>query len=95
MNTLPQIESITRFQKNHTNVLSLLDKGPVILTQHSKPAAVMIAPNEWDAIARELSRFRVIAEARRIEARNDANDSWVSDDELLGQLAERGVHVEA
>ena len=58
MNTLPQIEPITRLQKNHTGILDMLGNGPVILTQHSKPAAVMVAPETWDATAKELARLR-------------------------------------
>lgn len=58
MNVLPQIEPITRLQKSHNQILALLAKGPVILTQHSIPAAVMISPTEWDATAHELKRLR-------------------------------------
>lgn len=58
MDLLPQIEPITRLQKNHTTILEMLGKGPVILTQHSKPAAVLVAPEEWDKLAKELKRLR-------------------------------------
>ncbi|MBV7326674.1 type II toxin-antitoxin system prevent-host-death family antitoxin [Chloroflexi bacterium TSY] len=58
MNTLPQIEPITRLQRDHNSILSQLTNGPVILTQRSKPAAVMISPSEWDKIAKELKRLR-------------------------------------
>ncbi len=58
MDTLPQIEPITRLQREHNTILDLLRKGPVILTQRSKPAAVMVAPEEWDATAKELKRLR-------------------------------------
>lgn len=93
MRTLPQIEPITRLQKNHGSILGMLANGPVILTQHSKPAAVMIAPDQWDTIAKRLQMLETVAEARRIEARNDANNSWTSGEEMRRMMAERGVNV--
>jgi PHD/YefM family antitoxin component YafN of YafNO toxin-antitoxin module len=93
MRTLPQIEPITRLQKNHGSILRMLANGPVILTQHSKPAAVMIAPDQWDNIAKRLQMLETVAEARRIEARNDANNSWTSGEEMRRMMAERGVNV--
>ena len=94
MNILPQIESITRFQRDHNSILGLLGKGPVVLTQHSKPAAVIVDPEQWDKMARRLQMLETINEARQIEARNDANNSWTSGEEMRRIMAERGVHVE-
>lgn len=93
MNALPQIESITRLQKNHTGILELLANGPVILTQHSKPAAVMVSPDQWDSIAKRLQMLETVAEARRIEARNDAAGTWTSGADMRRMMTERGVNV--
>jgi len=75
------------------DVLAMLPHNPVVLMQRSKPAAVMVHPDQWNAIAEELRQFRIIAEARRIEARNDANNSWISGEEMRRMMAERGANV--
>lgn len=84
---------ITDMNRVPGDVLAMLPQNPVVLMQRSQPAAVMIHPDQWNAIAEELRRFRIIAEARRIEAINDANNSWTSGEEMRRMMAERGVNV--
>lgn len=93
MNVLPQIEPITKLQKNHVSILEMLPNGPVILTQHSKPAAVMIAPDQWDLIAKRLQMLEAVAEARRSEALNDTADTWTSGADMRKMMAGHGVNV--
>lgn len=76
-----------------SHVLEMTKSGPVALMARSNPAAILVSPEQWNRIAEELRRLRVIAEARQIEARTDAANAWVSDEELMAQLAERGIHV--
>lgn len=42
-----------------------------------------------------LTMLALLQEARQIEARNDANQSWVSSKEMKERLAKRGVNVGA
>jgi PHD/YefM family antitoxin component YafN of YafNO toxin-antitoxin module len=84
---------VTDMNRVPSDVLAMLTNNPVVLMQRSQPAAVMVHPDQWNAIAEELRRFRVIAEARRIEARNDASNSWTSGEEMRRMMAERGVNV--
>lgn len=67
--------------------------GPVVVMSRATPKAVMVSPEEWNRIAEELRRYRLLAEARRIIERNDANNSWVSGSEVREKMAKRGVHV--
>jgi hypothetical protein len=57
------------------------------------PKAVLVAPDEWNRIAARLKMLEALQEAQRIEARNDADDSWVSGTEMKARLAQRGVNV--
>lgn len=77
MQLVPQVQPITNMQRNYNHVVSLLDNGPVFLTQRSETTAVLIQPSQWNQLVRELENHRLLAESRRISARNDANDSWV------------------
>lgn len=78
MNVLPQMEPITRLQRDHNSVLTMLTKGPVILTQRSKPAAVMVSPDAWDATAKELRRLRHLELSDRVSREAQENPSTVT-----------------
>lgn len=89
MNTVPQIEPVSKLVKDHKAIFARLDSGPVILANRSQPQAVIISIDEWDRIAKELNRYRIMAEGRRIIERNDANDSWTSFEDLLDELEKK------
>ena len=58
MQIIPQIMPISNLRTNHNDVLRKLDNGPVILSQHGRPKAVMISAEEWNRTAAELQRLR-------------------------------------
>jgi len=66
MQLIPQIETVTTLQRDHTRIFGMLDNGPVVLTQRSKPTAVIISSNEWDLIANELQTLRHLAWCDRV-----------------------------
>jgi PHD/YefM family antitoxin component YafN of YafNO toxin-antitoxin module len=59
MNQL-QTEPITQLQRNYNVVLDRLPAGPVMLLQRSALAAVMVSPEQWNAMTAELDRLRRI-----------------------------------
>lgn len=75
------------------DVLELVKQGPVALMSRSDPAAIMVSPEQWNQMAEELRQYRVIAEAKKIYARTEAEGTWVSEAELLEDLAKRDTHV--
>jgi prevent-host-death family protein len=89
MQVLPQIAPITQLQRDHRLILSRLKQGPVILTQHSKPAAVLVSADQWDETAKELKRLqRIIAGDRAIAAvRSGEFHTEEEVDALLGKRA--------
>lgn len=62
MNQL-QTEPITQLQRNYNIVLDRLPVGPVMLLQRSSLAAVMVSPEQWNAMTAELERLRRIVTA--------------------------------
>lgn len=54
MNTVPQIEPVTRMQREHKELLAMTGNGPIILAQNSKAAAVLVSVEEWDRRAKRL-----------------------------------------
>ena len=87
MQRVQQIIPISHFRTEQDAILQLVDEAPVILAQRSKPRAVLVSDNEWNTIADELFRLRVLAESRRIETESDPQ-SWplLNRDELLAKI---------
>jgi prevent-host-death family protein len=87
MHTVPQIVPVTDMRLRHKSVLELLDKGPVILAQHSKAAAVLISVEEWDRRARRLQELEWREKARQAtrEAR-ESNEPDLSFEEFMSGL---------
>jgi PHD/YefM family antitoxin component YafN of YafNO toxin-antitoxin module len=80
--------------KANTNAAFLMaENGPVIILSRATPKAVLVAPDEWNRIVERLKMLEALHEAQHIEARNDANSSWVSSTEMRTRLAKRGVNV--
>jgi hypothetical protein len=67
----PQIESVTKMVRDHKGLLAKLRTGPVFLAQRSAPAAVLVSPQMWDDLTRELARLRRMVEFDRQLASND------------------------
>lgn len=77
MNRLPQMASVTELRNDYNTLFARLSAGPIVLAQRSKPAAVLVSPEQWNEIARRLEQFELLAEARRNEARAEADPSTV------------------
>jgi len=53
-----QTESVSGLRNNYDKVLKQLTSGPVLLLQRSKVAAVLMTPDAWNAVMRELDDLR-------------------------------------
>lgn len=58
MNTLPKMASISELRHNHLDVFAQLAGGPVVIANRNQPTAVLVSPEQWDAIAEELEDLR-------------------------------------
>mgnify|MGYP001176856172 CR=1 FL=1 len=86
MNAIPQIVPVTDLRLKHVQVFGMLHKGPVVLAQRSRPAAVLVSIEAWDKMAEELKRLRRIIESDRQFAQAGAGD-FVDLDDLDQALA--------
>ncbi|MDQ3248906.1 MAG: type II toxin-antitoxin system Phd/YefM family antitoxin, partial [Chloroflexota bacterium] len=48
---IPQLMPISTMQRNYSAVVRNLLTGPVILSQYSKPVAVMLSPDDYERLA--------------------------------------------
>lgn len=74
LNLVPQIEPVTRLTRDHTAIFALLRNGPVILSQHSKPTAVLVDVETWNDAVRRLAYLERLAAGDRALERIRAGD---------------------
>jgi len=55
---LPQTAPISDMRNRQNELLDMTENGPVVLFSRSKPAAVLLSPTQWDAIASDLAHNR-------------------------------------
>jgi prevent-host-death family protein len=89
----PQIVPISDLRIRHTEVLAMLEQGPVFLAQRSKAAAVLVSVGEWNVIAGQLKRLQqleLLAEAKRNKAGVEQGEATtISHDELKQLVLEK------
>lgn len=93
MQKVQQIVPISNFRIDQDSILSMMDKGPVILAQRSKPRAVLVSVEQWDAIVDQLSKSRftethIKALALAYQKRAEGMEYETMDD-LKARIAER------
>ena len=90
LNLVPQIEPVTRLTRDHTAIFALLRNGPVILSQHSKPTAVLVDVETWNDTVRRLAHLERLAAGDRALQRVRAGE-FLTEDEVEAGLRERGL----
>ena len=93
MHELYQTIAAGDLKSNTNEAFEMAENGPVVVLSKATPKAVLVAPEEWNRIAKRLKMLDALLEAQRIEQRNNENNSWVSSAEMRTKLAKRGVDV--
>lgn len=93
MNRVQQIVPISEMKLNQAQVIAMLDNGPVIFAQRSKPAAVLVSVGEWDRISDTIEDLSDTVDALRMElaiAKGEAEmmsqaelSEWLAEDERV------------
>ena len=72
---LAQTEKISTLKTSYESVLAKLTKGPVLLMQRSKPAAVVVSVAEWERASRRLAELEEREMVRqRLQRANPTTD---------------------
>ena len=90
INVLPQVEKISVLKNNQAAVLAKVRQGPVLLMQRSNPAVVLVAPETWNALARELEHYRHLALLDEQSKRIDAGE-YLTQEQVEAGLRARGL----
>jgi prevent-host-death family protein len=84
---LPQTAPISDMRNRQDEILTMTENGPVILLSRSKPAAVLLSPAYWDAIARTLKVYQQQAPSHD-QSVTSAKLQAEGNDEVVDALAE-------
>lgn len=81
----PQIVPVTDLRMRHVQVFELLNNGPVILAQRSRPAAVLVSVTMWDHLMQRLEEQEDLIEVLEAElaiATGETSVERLSEDEI-------------
>jgi prevent-host-death family protein len=67
MDKLPQVASISELRNKHLEVFKRLESGPVMLASRNQPQAVLVSPDQWDAIVERIDDLECIIAALEAE----------------------------
>ena len=54
MNIIPDLVPISQLRLRQNQILASLSKGPIVLTQRGVAGAVLVSPQQWNSLIREL-----------------------------------------
>lgn len=75
---MPTAVPISKVKTDPTEVLELIEQGPVMLTTRGNGVAVLASLNEWNTIAVRLARLERHARAEAAALRQDFVDYEVT-----------------
>ena len=74
MNTIPNTIPITKIKSDPGEVLTMIEQGPILITNRGSGAAVMTSLTEWNRIAEQLARLKRAQRYRAAMHRDDVVD---------------------
>lgn len=74
MQVMPHAVPISDIKNKPTEVLELVEKGPVILTTRGSGVAVVASINEWNTMAQRLARLERLMRLRAARQSKDLVD---------------------
>lgn len=77
MDQVIQMVSVTDIKKHHRKVFTMLAQGPVMVANHQRPIAVVISPEQWNALVGEMDLLWAEREAALTELRLATGQSKV------------------
>jgi len=87
MNAIPMTIPISDLRARQNEILAALSQEHIVLTQHGRPAAVMVSPREWNQLIAALEDLEDALDAA--ESRRDREPIV----DLNDYLTQRGSRV--
>jgi PHD/YefM family antitoxin component YafN of YafNO toxin-antitoxin module len=81
MNKVPEIVPISEMRTQQAAILEQLKNGPIVLTHHSKAAAVLVDPEQWNQLLEQLEDAQDIREILQQEREETGKAELIPVDE--------------
>ena len=90
MTSIPELVPISELRLHQNEVLGRLKDKPIVLTQHSKAAAVLVSVEQWNEREEKLRNAELLIQHYQRLAEMQSNpDSTMSHDELKRKFVQR------
>lgn len=91
MSTIPTIAPVSHMRIRQAELLEKAKLGPVVLIERgSNPVGVLVSPEQWNALNRQVRHQALLLEGRRIFAEMERDPSKrISHQELRRQINEK------
>jgi prevent-host-death family protein len=71
MDKVPELVPISEMRTHQAAILEQLKQGPIVLTHHSRAAAVLVDPSHWNRLLEQLEDARDINVIRQQESQEE------------------------
>lgn len=89
------IVPVTDFRKNTKSVLSKLTQAPIVLTQRSRPVAVLVDYASYNAQLKRLDELELLIDDHALNQAIDTAEKFVTLDELFADIISSGEETTA
>jgi prevent-host-death family protein len=90
MATMPDVVPVSDLRGRHKEIFQKIEEGPILLAQHSRPAAVLVSVADWNAREKQLELLEARIEYLETKRRNEENPpKLVSFDEIEEEIKAR------
>jgi prevent-host-death family protein len=83
MPIMPDVVPVSQLRGKHKEIFRQIKDGPILLAQHSRPAAVLVSVTDWNARERQFelleARLKYLETKRQFEA---DPPKWVAFEEI-------------
>lgn len=77
--TVAEVAPVSDMHDRPAELIAQLQKGPVILTEHGRGAAVLLSMQEWQAINEQLRSLQSTQALRSLYAEFDAEERMLAE----------------
>ena len=89
MQAIPQIEPVTRLQREWRSLFDKLSSGPVVLSNQGRAAAVLVSVDEWNRAAERQFTQEDINALLAAQRAKEAGGPRISHEKLKQIMIER------
>jgi prevent-host-death family protein len=83
MATMPDVVPVSDLRGRHKEIFQKIEHGPVLLAQHSRPAAVLVSVADWNAREKHLELLEARLKYLEVKRQYEENPpTLVSFDEI-------------